>query len=51
MEQQCAQEIDDKNENLKELHTEGGVSGKGEDKDLGITGIFENIAQRYSRPG
>ncbi len=50
--QQRAQEIDDKNEHLKELHVEGGASGKDEDKgkNLGIAGIFENISRRYSRP-
>ena len=50
--QQRAQEIDIKNEHLKELHVEGGASGKDEDKgkNLGIAGIFENISQRYSRP-
>ena len=50
--QQRGQEIDDKNENLKELHVEGGASGKDEDKgkNLGIAGIFEGISRRYSRP-
>lgn len=50
--QQRAQEIDDKNEHLKELHVEGGASGKDEDKgkNLGIAGIFENISRRYSKP-
>ena len=52
MAQQRAQEIDDKNEYLKELHTEGSVSGKDEDKSksLGIAGIFENMTRGYSRP-
>lgn len=50
--QQRGQEINDKNENLKELHVEGGASGKDEDKgkNLGIAGIFEGISRRYSRP-
>ena len=50
--QQRGQEIDDKNENLKELHVEGGASGKDEDKgkNLGIACIFEGISRRYSRP-
>ena len=50
--QQRVQEIDDKNENLKELHVEGGASGKDEDKgkNLGIAGIFENISRKYARP-
>ena len=50
--QQRVQEIDDKYENLKALHVEGGASGKDEDKgkNLGIAGIFKNIARRYSRP-
>ncbi len=50
--QQRAQEMDDKNEDLKELHVEGGASGKDEDKgkNLGIAGIFEGISQRYSKP-
>ncbi|MDE0467094.1 MAG: hypothetical protein OYL97_08550 [Candidatus Poribacteria bacterium] len=50
--QQRAQEMDDKNEDLKELHVEGGASGKDEDKgkNLGIAGIFEGISRRYSKP-
>ena len=50
--QQRAQEMDDKNEDLKELHVEGGASGKDEDKgkNLGIAGIFEQMSQRYSKP-
>lgn len=50
--QQRAQEMDDKNEDLKELHVEGGASGKDEDKgkSLGIAGIFEGISKRYSKP-
>ena len=49
---QRAQEVDDKNEDLKELHVEGGASGKDEDqgKNLGIAGIFEGISKRYSKP-
>ena len=50
--QQQMQEKDDKNEDLKELHVEGGASGKDEDKgkNLGVAGVFERIAQRYSKP-
>ena len=50
--QQHTPEIEDKNENLKVLYVEGGTSRKDEDKrkKLGIAGIFENIARRYSRP-
>lgn len=50
--QQRAQEMDDKNEDLKALHVEGGASGKDEDtgKNLGIAGIFEGISRRYSKP-
>ena len=50
--QQRAQEMDDKNEDLKQLHVEGGASGKDEDKgkNLGIAGIFEGISRRYSKP-
>ena len=50
--QQRAQEMDDKNEDLKELHVEGGASGKDEDKgkNLGIAGIFEGISKRYAKP-
>ena len=50
--QQQMQEKDDKNEDLKELHVEGGASGKDEDKgkNLGVAGVFERISQRYSKP-
>ena len=43
---------DDKNEDLKELHVEGGASGKDEDKgkNLGVAGVFERISRRYSKP-
>ena len=34
--QQRGQEINDKNENLKELHVEGGASGKDEDKGMNL---------------
>ena len=50
--QKHAQEIDDKNEDLKNLHVEGGASGKDEDKgnDLGMAGVFTKMAQTYSKP-
>lgn len=50
--QKHAAEIDDKNEDLKNLHVEGGASGKDEDKgkNLGIAGIFEEMSKRYAKP-
>ena len=51
--QQRAQEMDDKSEILKNLHVEGGASGKDEEgkgQNLGIAGVFEGISRRYSKP-
>ena len=50
--QQRAQEIDEKSQDQKTLHVEGGASGKDDDKgkNLGIAGVFEKISNLYSKP-
>lgn len=43
-------EMDEKNENLKPLHVEGGESGKADDSRLtGLAGVLQSINQKYQR--
>ena len=50
--QQRSQEIDEKSQEQKELHVEGGASGKNSDegKNLGLSGVFEKMANLYNKP-
>ena len=50
---QRVQEIDDKTQEQKSLHVEGGASGdptQTTGKGLGVAGVFERISNLYSNP-